>query len=152
MKKTLFSFLLIPWIYSVQAQHVVNSSGKSISDASRTIEYSIGETVVSTIQTPNRAVTQGLLQPRYSIETSINEDFDSKFDFKVFPNPTTDNIVVETNYKKFDSYNLFSIEGKLIENNKYNYQPIDLSKLPSGVYQLQLYSPLFFKSIKIIKQ
>lgn len=69
---------------------------------------------------------------------------------QLFPNPTTDEVTISSTVA-IDSYSIYSINGKLLANEKYHKQPISLRHLAKGVYFLQLESTNFSKSYKIIK-
>jgi hypothetical protein len=92
---TLGSVLLL-FAVNVSAQslekRVIGSAGTSASGSNVTVDYTIGETVVSTISNSSNILTQGFHQP-VSGTVSIAEV--SAFSYKVFPNPFTDLLQVE---------------------------------------------------------
>lgn len=90
-----------------------------------------------------------------SLSTGISENDKTKV--KVFPNPTTDFVNISlsksnTNY----SYQLFSIEGKLIEANNAvstNVIQLNLTEYKAGVYFINLYEEgKMIDTIKLFKQ
>ena len=62
---------------------------------------------------------------------------------KIFPNPTNDYIQVKLFENVSGSYSIFSIDGKRIISQQFNYVKnlqIDFSNLPNGIYILNLQS------------
>jgi len=53
---------------SSQSQTLVGSTGNTITDNSVFFEYAIGEIAITTLNSSSNAITQGLLQPMFSIE------------------------------------------------------------------------------------
>lgn len=67
----------------------------------------------------------------------------------VFPNPATDILTVQAeNNNEFTSYKIFDISGRLLskKTNNNSLQYVDVSKLSTGIYFLQLdnYQPVKF--------
>ncbi|VXC42625.1 conserved hypothetical protein [Flavobacterium sp. 9AF] len=56
---------------------------------------------------------------------------------KIYPNPSSDIIKIESVYQ-FEKYNIYDIQGKLVENNKLTNNEINISSLTNGEYFLQL--------------
>lgn len=68
-------------------------------------------------------------------------------EFMIFPNPTTHLLQVVHHYNEV-SYQLYSIEGKLVKENKLTHFEINLQDINSGIYFLHLQS----EEGKIIKK
>ncbi|HEX5112131.1 MAG TPA: alpha/beta hydrolase-fold protein, partial [Saprospiraceae bacterium] len=66
----------------------------------------------------------------------LNKEVQQK-KIKVFPNPATDFLVVESSPENF-TYIIYSIIGSIIVNGKSTDYRIDISSLPPGVYVLQI--------------
>lgn len=107
-------------ILSLHAQESINTAGKSASGSGGDINYSVGQVVVNTIIGTNGSLSQGV-QQTYDISAVTGIDFASDIELvvMVYPNPTTDFLRLKVENYKFDnlSYQLFSINGKLIESN-----------------------------------
>lgn len=70
----------------------------------------------------------------------------------VFPNPTKDIVsIANFNHKDF-SYYIFNFESKLIQQGTAQNKSIDLSKLPSGLYILNIESNDLTHSFKVVKE
>ncbi len=145
-------FVLTLWVALCHAQSIINSSGTTISDSNLVIEYSIGEIATTTLQNGQDAATQGLLQPTYQIISEVYEAFDQNFSFKAFPNPTADHLIIETDYPKFQTIQIFNLAGQKFAQQSFDGKPISLSGLPSGTYVIHFQSGQITKTIKIIKQ
>lgn len=68
-------------------------------------------------------------------------DNDSKIDFSIFPNPTTDKITIKTSYNSNDlSYIIYDQIGRQIVSGRIEKQTTtaDISKLEAGIYFLQI--------------
>ena len=88
----------------------------------------------------------------YFSSTLSNNNFsinDSKI--KVYPNPTSDFVTVNSDDEKIDRILVYNMQGRVITNkggiNKTNYT-VDLSAYPTGVYILKVND----KSYKVIKK
>jgi hypothetical protein len=153
MKQIISTLVILSVLTTVNyAQSVVNSSGASISNANLIVEYSIGEIVITTIQGGQNAATQGLLQPTYEIISAVNEEFDRSFSFTAFPNPTANQLNIETDYPSFKTVQIFNIVGQIVAEQLFDGNPILLSGLPSGTYLFSFQSEQFIKTVKIIKK
>lgn len=144
--------VLLFWATQGFAQQVVNAAGATLSDSTLTVEYAVGEIAITTIQDGGSAVTQGVLQPTYQAISETNEAFDGRFYFRVFPNPATDRLLVETNCPDFHTIQLFDSGGRLLAARRYDGSSLDLSALAPGVYFVHFQSNQYVKTIKLIKQ
>jgi hypothetical protein len=139
-------------IIDSHSQTVIVTSGNTIKNTNNTLEYSIGQIAIETIITTDNKLTQGVLQPSLKVSVQVNEEFDKKYWFKIFPNPSNGIINIQTNYTNFSLLNIYDIEGRIISSISYNGAPIDISKLTNGTYLVQLVSKDNFKTFQIIKQ
>jgi len=105
----------------LHAQESVNATGGNASGSGGTVSYSVGQVVYTTSTGTNGSVAQGVQQP---YEISVVTGFENikwiKLDCSVFPNPTTDYLHLKVESEKFKdlSYQLYTINGKLIESKK----------------------------------
>jgi hypothetical protein len=71
---------------------------------------------------------------------------------QVYPNPTTGNIKINCD-KEIDKVSVFSLDGKLMQQMKYNnVDQIDLSILNSGVYLINMEIGGNLKTVRVIKK
>jgi hypothetical protein len=156
MSRVLILFLAVFFAAPpIQAQSVLNAAGRTINPPGTGIvlEYAVGEVAVTTLGVAFGALTQGVLQP-YLRVVNTKETFDEKFDFKVYPNPTSDFLTVQTNYIHFTFVEVASADGRVVQIGPFDYSPIDCSMLQAGAYFVRLYSNnhIESKTFKIIKQ
>lgn len=154
MLKHLFTLLSWGMIAHCGAQTLVGSGSGTATNATISVSYSIGEVATATLSNGQKIFTQGLQQPRYTVVTSVNDFFDTRYSFSVYPNPTTDEIRIKTDFKDFTRYSLYDLSGRLIQTDIFLNPVIDFRKAPNGTYMLQLLAkePQFSKTIQIIKQ
>ena len=162
MKKSIFrrlclmSVLVTLFLYGF-GQSALNVSGGTMTNAnvSMKVEYAIGE-AMAVPSDPKAQLTlgSGVIQPTYSVQTETNEVFDKQFKFSVFPNPTTEGIWIETDFKGFQTFDIFAMNGALLRSMSVDYSIIPFQDYPNGTYILVLrgVNKTVFKSTKIIKQ
>lgn len=141
----------------VNAQESVLSSGGNSSGSSGNVSYSVGQIFYKTINGTTAYLSQGVEQP-FEIQTVLGQDnFNVNLELSVYPNPTTDVIYLKIMESNFESiqYQLFDINGRLIENNKVfeNSTIIQMGKYPEAIYLLKvLDNNKEVKTFKIIKK
>jgi len=120
---------------------VMSASGASFESENFTLHFSIGEPLNTIIESGDIMISQGMLQ------ITLNEIFSdialpSTHELSVYPNPTSDGIMIQTSDKhKSLNYKVFDVNGALLlhapiitESTK-----ADLSHLPKGNYILKVY-------------
>lgn len=149
MKKTFFYILFFTSQY-LNAQQLTSSVGNSFKNTDLQVDFALGEIAIATFQQGNTQLSQGMMQPTYQISVTANETFDKAFSLKAFPNPTSGWLQIETDFDAFDNFFVSDSQGKMVFQSQFQYQPIDLSFLPKGIYFLQLNAKKgIFKNIKI---
>ena len=157
-KKVKLSFLLLGLgLTGLQAQNAVPATGGNASGSGGTVAYSVGQVVYTTNTATNGSVVQGVQQPfEISVVTGIEEAKGINLAVSAYPNPTTDflNLKVE-NYDNTNlSYQLFDMNGKLLESKKItgNQTSIVMSNLVPATYFVKVTeSNKEVKTFKIIK-
>lgn len=142
MKKQLQILLLVMSSLPVlvRAQKAVNVTGNTLKAGAITYAYSVGEVIGFSI-TSNCAYTPGVIQPaKYSFIPGSYFFFDNLHQILLYPNPARDVIIVETNYPDIGTYQITAFDGRVVETGKYTYLPINITRLPSGIYTLTLFS------------
>ena len=154
LEKAIFFALLLTSTQGLNAQETVTTTGGEATGTGGTTSYSIGQVVYTTQEGANGSVSQGVQQP-YEISTTVGIDETSiKLEMSVFPNPTTDFLILKTEEIDGLTYQLIDMQGKLIETNKVsiNSTTIEMDKLASATYFLIVTknnNPV--KTFKIIK-
>lgn len=71
--------------------------------------------------------------------------------FKVYPNPCSDKIMVQSKGTGRLDYKLFNSNGQLVKAGQLNNQCIEIAALPDGLYHLQLSNERMQETQKIVK-
>lgn len=154
MKKTklIIMFSLIFSLTGVKAQQAFTAAGGAASGSGGTAAYSVGQIVYTTNTGAGGSVAQGVQQP-YEISILGVEDLQISLNMKVYPNPTSDFLIL--NVGNFDlstlHFELYEINGKLLESKKITSitETISLENLPSSTYFLKVTSKN--EEVKIFK-
>lgn len=139
------------------AQQGTTTSGGTIIASGGTVSYSIGQVVYTTNTAASGTVSQGV-QQAYEVYTLGIEDTELNLLLLVFPNPTTDHLILQVNGFTNEqlSYQLFDLEGKLLNNGRVNTQQtqINTTNFSSGTYLLKVIHQdnKAVQSFKIIKK
>lgn len=154
--KILLLFLVVVYCPILLAQQVVATAGSSMSNASGSITYTIGEGVSQTISKGDKTLTQGFHQTTLSV-SSISEIKGLNYAVTVFPNPTNDfvTLLVEKENVLGFLYQIFDLNGKLLSQKelKSNRTSVPFQHLSVGFYLLKVSNgSQEVKSFKVIKQ
>lgn len=154
--KLIVVFLFSLGLTSIQAQEAISASGGNAT-GSGSASYTIGQIVYTTITNSGSSVSQGVQQPyEISVVTGIEEARDINLIISVYPNPTTDFLVLKIiNYDSENlSFWLYSINGILIKTDRVNTieTQISFGNKVSGTYFLKVTDKnKEIKTFKIIK-
>ena len=154
-KKTITSvaFLLLG-LGGLHAQQSSTATGGEATGTGGTASYSVGQVVYTTASGTNGSVAQGVQQP-YEISTTVGINETSiNLELSVYPNPTTDYLTLKTDDNANLSYNLYDMQGKVIESKKVlsNSSNINLEGQPTATYFLNVVkNNQIVKTFKIIK-
>ncbi|MES2592240.1 MAG: T9SS type A sorting domain-containing protein [Bacteroidota bacterium] len=144
MKNFFFSlFLLYAINYSVAqslAPDVISSSGNSFVSGNNQLDWTLGETVTSSLNNSSNLLTQGFHQN--ALMVTALDNYDVSYSATVFPNPTVDMVQIQfATANENNTIELYSPEGKLLLTQSSNYNAlsqIDMSKYSNGTYLLKL--------------
>ena len=144
------------------SRSVVANSAESFSNATMSMTYVLGEFIGDLL--PNTAanftLTAGFDQPDVEIQNVLNSNFSSAL--IIYPNPANGPTVkLAFNHVPDGVYtvNLVDAAGRILQsqtvtyaNQNFLYLPIDVSRLPSGVYFISVINQLNFQGqVKLIK-
>lgn len=153
MKKQLLPIGLFLLGASVNAQEVISSQGNSYSNATHSIDYTIGEPVTATASNGVNDLTQGFHQTNLTI-TSV-EDLDANISVNLFPNPTSEFVNLTVDKYEDLTLRLFDASGKLVKELALNQSltSVKVSEYADGTYLLTLThkEDKKIKTFKIIK-
>ena len=139
MRSILFLFLCFPiFIFGqVTTPTVITNSGGTFSNSSIIMDFSIGELAVQTLQN-NEILTQGFHQGDLKVTTAL---INLGIKTKIYPNPTTNFIIVELEKNVNADIKVYDINGKIVIEDKINDEnekQLDFSFLKQGNYLLNI--------------
>lgn len=126
---------------------IISPAGGINLTSSGTLEWTLGELAVATVNTPASMYTQGYNQPLLSQRlngVSMAAPQSAQYNIAVFPNPATSQLTIHVD-SKIDSklsIQLLDMNGKLLFNeisgsmNEDNI--LDLTKYTAGLYLLRI--------------
>jgi hypothetical protein len=154
-KKTITSvaFLLLG-LGGLQAQQSPTATGGEATGTGGTASYSVGQVVYTTNTGTNGSMAQGVQQP-YEISTTVGiNETAINLALSVYPNPTTNYLTLKVEDNSNLSYQLYDLQGKVIENKKVvaNSTIVKMEGLPKAIYFLNVTkNNKSVKTFKIIK-
>jgi hypothetical protein len=140
MKKLLLILIAYPMIGfgQVTTPSVISSSGDSYSNGGIMMDYTLGEIVVETFSNSANILTQGFHQGDLKVTTAVvNLDIKTK----IYPNPTTNFIIIELEKNVNADILVYDINGKIVIKDKLNdeqQKQLDFSFLNQGNYLLHI--------------
>ncbi|WP_147676031.1 T9SS type A sorting domain-containing protein [Algibacter pacificus] len=88
----------------------------------------------------------------YELQSTLSTETISPTAFTIYPNPVNHILNIKTPNQKYN-YSIYNIQGQVVlKNMNQTSKTINVSKLPSGIYLLKLYSNNYSQNFKIIKQ
>ena len=150
-------FLFSITIVGLNAQQTVSPTAGESSGTGGTVSYTIGQTFYQSYDDSTGKITEGVQQPfEIYVITDIGSVLSASIHLKVFPNPTTDQLLLEVDEKHVSElyYLLVSERGETIEKGKITKSntTFRLAARPKGMYLLTIIkSDKKQKVFKIIK-
>ena len=152
--RIIFLALLIIFQLSVFAQEVISNQGDSYNNGSNILDFTIGEPFTETLSDGTNNLTQGLHQTIITI-LSV-KDFDESYSVNIFPNPTSEEIIIDVEKYQESSAHLYNLEGKLLKevNLTEKQTRVNVRGYPVGTYFVSLVKEdgETIKTYKIIKK
>ncbi len=154
------------WIFfmlsamAINAQSNIVTSGGQATNNGASITYSLGQIDYKLTTSPqNGSMSQGLQQP-YEISEIVGVyDTELTSEINIYPNPVTDQIIVEIKDVETQeaglSVSVFDIQGQLVSQHDITHQKtkIDAASWQAGIYILRTTnSSNQFRNFKIIKK
>jgi len=146
--------LSVTGLIYAQSANLVGVAGDNYSNTNYQLNWSIGETLTETYQNGTNVLSQGFHQNTYSV---VSVENNSNIDLRVYPNPTTDLIMVDFNQYENASYvlTIIDLNGKVLHSKKLNSNKVllNFATYVSGTYLLLVkQQDKLIKSFKIIKK
>ena len=139
MKKILILFLCLPMIGfgQILSPSVIGSAGASFSNSTFSTDLTVGEVMIETFSNIS-IITQGFHQGIEDINSDVvNLDINTK----VYPNPTTNFLIIELEQNVNAELLVYDINGKIVIKDKLNNEQqkqLDFSFLNQGNYLLHI--------------
>ncbi|PLX06333.1 MAG: hypothetical protein C0596_17845 [Marinilabiliales bacterium] len=126
----LLLFAIVPGLLTAQeiSKSSVNSAGTEYTNENLSINWTLGQTAISTISSDNAIITQGFQQNTYSF-TDITSDITSEVNISMYPNPTSDLVYIDINNEDFTHgiIEITDITGRLIDKKEISGSKTQLS-------------------------
>jgi hypothetical protein len=153
--KTIIGFLfLFLKLGGLQAQESLAASGGEATAVGGVVSYSIGQMIYTSATGINGSVALGVQQPCEILTiTGINET-NINLMLSIYPNPTTNYLILKTLDSNNISYQLYNFEGKIIDSKIVidNLSKICLVEQPKGTYFLNIvHNNHIMRIFKVIK-
>ncbi len=148
--------LLSVGIAPTQAQQVILATGGEATGMGGSYAYSVGQLIYTTHTEATGSIEQGV-QHGYQITTVLGfETSDIVLEAVVYPNPTTDYLILKIDFKQIESlsFQLFDINGRLLEFKKLSDRltTISMENIRTSSYILKVYNDqTIVKTFRIIK-
>lgn len=119
MKQILFTVLLtIPILSNAQliSREFIGSAGEELSSTNIQLNISVGEAVITTLESPNIVLTQGFQQPEVNLGTV--DELQLNNEISMYPNPATDELHLKFLSDELSSeqitVRIFDVGGQLV--------------------------------------
>ena len=154
LRTMLIGFCVFGYGIATQAQEAVPAAGGNASGSGGTSSYTVGQVAYTTNSSASGTITQGVQQPyEILVATGIAEAKGISLECIVYPNPTNDLVKLKIeNYNLGNlSYDLYDINGKLLQNNKTEGSEtiISMANLVPATYFLKVTDNT--KEVKVFK-
>lgn len=138
MKKSTIMLFLLFITLSISAQEVVSTQGDSYTNGDISLDFTIGEVIINTGADGSTGITQGLHQTNWII-TALGASVAS-YEATIFPNPTADELNIQTSHFENVMYTLYDVKGVLLKQGSLSAKEtlIQVSEFASGSYSLIL--------------
>ncbi len=139
MFSLLLSFISISCFGQIMLQnHVLATCGKTYSNATISMEYTLGEPFTKTLSATTVVETQGFHQPNLKLISHVGVQEISNFNLNVYPNPFLNQFTIALPSNEIVYITIYDVMGKLIHEQTLGdiENVIDLGFLASGNYRI----------------
>ena len=161
MKKISFLVFLLLLVSKLiygqsNSPEVISTTGDYFENENGSLSFTIGEPIIETLSGSDLIITQGFQQSKYKITPVIDILNDNIF-VKVYPNPTSQFIIVDIRQNNAEKYSLdiINIKGERLFNTQIINEKtiLNLDKYSLSELILRIYNDKnkMIKSFKIIK-
>lgn len=134
------------WAQLSLDRQVIGSTGQSVATGSLQVDYTVGETVITTASAATLTLTQGFHQPQATpVGVPLTH---ATFELKAYPNPTQNQVTLDIQSSEAGSITLHLVNSKgqtvqpphTLKVNGPIQHRLDLRQVASGTYFLRLQS------------
>ena len=140
MKKVLLTSIVSVAIttFTLTAQEVISTQGDSYSNSSGSIDFTIGEVIISTGTDGTNDITQGFHQTNWNFVDVITHE--PSYEASIYPNPTEELLYIRTSNFENVRYALYDAQGRLVDQGALLdiVTPIRVHRLAPGAYSITL--------------
>lgn len=149
MKKIALLSIAVGSFFFANAQsitpEVIAAAGGHYTAGNAQLSWTIGEPVIETVQAGGNIITQGFHQTMLTV-TSIDEENLGNIDVSIYPNPTSDRVIISIPENANDfTLELYDVNGQLVMSKQMtrnqNQTQLDVSQLATSYYMLRLVAP-----------
>lgn len=144
--------------FQSKAQQTITTAGGQATGINGSVSYTIGQIDFNAVENTYNSISEGVQQVyQINVETALEQNIESLFSIKVYPNPTSNNLQLKINgeFPSEMDYHLYDSNGKLVEPGQIhdNITVIQTQSLPPSTYFLHvLEEDKVVKTFKIIKK
>ena len=153
MKKNKLVLFLLLSTSTIYAQEVVSTQGDSYYTGSASMDFTIGEPIINTESDGTYDITQGFHQTNWNFAGL--EDLAPEMDVNIYPNPTSDVLIISTKQFEGVNFTLTDGKGKLVQHDELSEETtsVDVQHLTPGSYSVTLFdrNQNKLKTFKLIK-
>lgn len=152
----LFSCIILITL-NVTAQEIVGTAGTTDSIANAEVSWSIGEPIISTGTAGTTNVTQGFVQPTFTLVSVKEVNSIHDFSISIFPNPAIYEFSLKLSKQLDEEVNLSirDVNGKILTQEKVTdlNQSFQIGELPPATYTVEISTKngTYFQHLKLVK-
>ncbi len=152
-----FFSCLVSITINVTAQEIVGTAGTTDSIANAEVSWSIGESIITTGTIGNTDVTQGFIQPTFTLVSVEKVNSIRDFNISIFPNPAINEFSIKLSKQLDEEINLSirDVNGKLLTQEKVTdlNQSFQIGELPPATYTVEISTKngSYFQHLKLVK-
>jgi len=116
---------------------VTAMGGNSMINNNVHLDWTLGESVTTTLISGDLSLTQGFHQPLLMTRVGV-EDFDQSLELVIYPNPVMDMVTLKSPHDL--SFEISNSQGQLVQKQREHQlqSTIDFSGMPPGVYFIHI--------------
>ncbi len=156
LKTQTISFLFLLTTFASFGQEIIGTSGGTDSIANAEVSWSIGEAIIETATVGSTDITQGFVQPSFTI-VSVEEKNLNNWNVSIFPNPAKNYFSVSLS--EFSNQELIvkisAINGQLVKELLLtsNNQEVFIDELLPATYTVEILSSngKYYQNLRLVK-